>query len=107
MSAVSIYPESGDIVATKTVCKVFVTEAPTNDESTYDEDLTPAEAPILYYLKLSKDGTDPLVSQRFTPSSDELFQWDNVIFPDDGTWTLDLCLNADDSVDATAAVVVA
>lgn len=106
MSAVAITPASGSITATMTVCKINVTEAPTNDASTYDTNDTPVEAPILYYLKLSASGEDDLVSQRFTTSQAELFQWDNVIFPAAGAWTLDLCLDADDSVDATAAVTV-
>lgn len=106
MSAVAIFPTSGNITATETVCKVNVTEAPPNDATTYDAENTPSMDPIVYYLKLSATGEDDLVSQRFTTSQAELFQWDNVIFPAAGSWTLDLCLDADDSVEATAAVTV-
>ena len=106
MSVVAIYPTSGNITAVETVCKINVTEAPSNDVATYDAGNSPSMDPIVYYLKLSATGEDDLVSQRFTTSQAELFQWDNVIFPTAGSWTLDLCLDADDSVDATAAVTV-
>lgn len=106
-SAVAITPASGSITSKMTVCKVNVTGAAVNDASTFDADNSPSEDPILYYLKAHKTGQDALVSQRFTPNADGLFEWDSLVFPAAGTWTLDLCLDADDSADATRSVVVA
>jgi len=104
--AIAITPASGDVIAVVSACRVDVTGANDNDPTTYDEDNVPTEDPIPFRLIASKTGIDNLVSHEFNVSADGEHTWDNVIFPDDGTWTLDLVDQRDDSVAATASVVV-
>lgn len=103
---IAITPDSGDVVAKISACRINVTGASSNDSSTYDEDATPTEEAIPYRLIASLDDEDDLVSHEFVVSQDGKHQWDNLIFPVDGTWTLDLVDQRDDSVAATLAVEV-
>lgn len=111
-AAITIVPASGDIIAVVTACRISVADVPSNDPATYDAEDIPTMAPKTYRLVASKAGIDSLVSHEFTPSSEPgiapegAHVWDNVIFPDDGSWTVDLVDQADDSVDATLAVTV-
>lgn len=102
----AITPESGDVVAVVSACRIEVTGAEANDSSTYDEDTIPTEEAIPYRLVASLDGQDDLVSHEFVVSAAGKHQWDNLIFPVDGTWTVDLVDQRDDSVDATLSVEV-
>ena len=101
-----ITPDSGDVIATVSACRITVSGANDNDPTTYDVDNIPTEDPIPFRLVASKTGIDDLVSHEFNVSADGEHQWDNVIFPDDGSWTVDLVDQRDDSVAATLSVTV-
>jgi hypothetical protein len=60
-----------------------------------------------YYLIASLTGQDNLRSHVFGPSSDGKHTWDNVMFPADGGWTVELRDVEDDSVVATETITVA
>lgn len=104
--AIAITPASGSVVAVVSACRVDVTGAVANDPSTFDADNVPTEDPIRYRLVATKAGQDDLVSHEFTVSSAGKHTWDNVIFPDDGTWSIALINQDDDSSDATLSVTV-
>lgn len=104
--AIEIVPASGDIVAVVTATHITVTGGEDTDSTTYDEDLIPTEEAIPYRLVASLTGTDDLVSHEFVVSADGDHQWDGLIFPTDGAWTLDLIDQRDDSTAATLAVTV-
>ena len=111
-ASIAIVPASGSVIAKVSACRVTVTNAPSNDASSFDDEAVPTMDPITYRLVASCDDVDNLVSHEFTPSSDTGVDpkgghvWDNVIFPVDGSWTIDLVDQADDSVAATLAVTV-
>lgn len=102
----TLTPASNDIIATVSAVRVDVTGANDNDPTTFDADNVPSMDPIPFRLVFSKTGIDDLVSHEFNVSADGEHTWDNVVFPDDGTWTLDLVDQRDDSVAATESVVV-
>lgn len=105
-AAVTIYPASGSITAAMTVCRITASGADLNDASEYDEDATPSEPELRYYFQASKTGTDPLVSHVFAPSPAGAHEWNSVIFPVAGSWTLTLKDASDDSTVATTSVTV-
>lgn len=109
-AAVAVTPASGSIVSTETAVRVTCTGVPSNDTSAYvaptDAFDYPTEPAIVYYFKFSLSGQDDLISPLFTPASDGTGEWNDVILPAAGTWTLDLNDSSDDSTTATASVVV-
>ncbi len=91
-------------VATTTAVHIEATGLTVNE--TQDAEGISAETPpdpITYYISAEKSGTDSLVSVRF---QGEEFTWDNVIFPDDGSWTVHVRKDSDDSSVANVAVTV-
>jgi len=104
--SLAIVPASGSVKATVSACRITVSGASTNDPDTFDEDTTPTEEALLYRLVASKSGQDDLVSHLFQVSATGHHVWDNLIFPDDGTWSVKLVDQADDSNAATLSVVV-
>ncbi len=97
-AALAITPASGSITAKTTATKVNVTGGSAN---------TAAGVPIYSRIRARLTGYDDLVSHQFGVSSDGKHEWDNVIFPAAGTWTVTLRDTADDSQLATMSVVVA
>lgn len=106
VAAIAIVPASGDVIVRESACRVEVTGASDTDPTTYDTDELPREETIPYRLVASLAGQDDLISHEFNVSADGNHQWDNLIFPEDGTWTIDLVDQRDDSVDATLSVTV-
>ncbi len=106
VAAITITPASGDVIATVSACRIDVTGANENDPTTFDADNVPTEDPIPFRLVASKSGLDDLVSHEFNVSADGEHTWDNLIFPDDGTWSLKLVDQRTDSNAATLSVVV-
>lgn len=105
-ASIAIVPASGSVVATVSACRVTVSGAEDNDPTTFNANNVPTEDPVVYRLVASKTGWDNLVSHEFTVSAQGRHVWDNVIFPDDGSWTIDLVDQGDNSVDATLSVTV-
>ena len=106
MATITIVPASGSVIATVSACRISVSEADDNDASTFDAEAIPSMDPIPYRLVASKSGLDPLVSHEFTVSADGDHVWDNVIFPDDGTWAVALVDQRDDSTETSINVTV-
>lgn len=104
--AIAITPASGSVIATVSACRIDVTGASSNDATTFDTDNVPSEDAIPYRLVATKSGIDDLVSHEFTVSSAGKHTWDNLIFPDDGTWSVKLVDQRTDSNAATLSVVV-
>ncbi len=99
-AALTITPASGDVIAVESACRINVTGASSNrpPNNTGGE--------FTYRIRARLDGEDDLVSHVFAPAFDGTHQWDNVIFPVAGAWTVTLRDTADDSEEATLAVTV-
>lgn len=104
--AIAITPASGSVVAVKSACRVNVTGAHSNDPTTYNAGHIPSEDPIPYRLVATKSGQDDLVSHEFNVSPAGLHQWDNIIFPVAGVWSVKLVDQRNDSNAATLSVTV-
>lgn len=99
-AALSIIPASGAITAVVTAAHIYVTGA----DSNRPPDDTGGE--FTYRIRARLDGEDDLISHAFAPSADGKHQWDDVIFPAAGTWTVTLRDTEDDSEEATLSVEV-
>lgn len=106
-SAVHVSPASGSITHLVTAVEVTATGAASNTATGYDTTKYPSEPALNRYFKFSLAGQDSLKSPVFNSNAAGLCEWHDVILPAAGSWTLDLCLESDNSVDATASVVVA
>ena len=106
-AAVVISPVSGSITHLTTACEVTCTGTDSNDSAAYDSTKYPSEPAIGYYFQAARTGSVTLKSNIFTTNSLKIAEWHDLIFPDAGTWTLTLRKSADDSIAATASVVVA
>lgn len=109
-AAVAIAPASGSVISKESACRVTCTGVPSNDDTAYVApvdgfDYPPSPA-VTYYFKLAKSGSDSLISPVFTPASDGTAEWNGVIIPAAGSWTLTVNKTVDDSVTATAGVTV-
>ena len=91
-AAISVPPASGSINAKKDFVRV---------------DVTGADPTIRQRVKAELAGAETLVSHEFQPSSDGKHSWFNVMFPDDGTWTLTLYATSNNASKATLSVTVA
>lgn len=105
-AAVAIVPASGSITHAQTACEVTATGLTINDSTAYDITKYPTEPAVTYYLRLAATGQQTLKSPVFAPSPAGAAEWHDVIIPAAATWTLTVCKVSDDSVIATASVVV-
>lgn len=104
---ITITPASGSITAKLTVCRITTDDVPPNTSTGYDTDDYPASPAVNYYFRATLAGQDDLVSNVFSTNADGFAEWNGLIFPAAGTWDLNLCNDADDSVVADENVVVA
>jgi hypothetical protein len=127
MTTLAITPASGSITATKTVCRVQVTDAPDNTFTGYVGTLAntptgqtqyPSAPAEVYYIDFVKGGTVQGRSYRFSPSPGPTgggpspavagsHTFNNYIFPSAGSWTVNLIRVRDGGTEATLAVTVA
>ena len=108
MATITLKPASGSITAKKTVVRVNVSGADTNDASTWDPGNTPTEDVYSYYLLFDAPaGTDDKKSYLFNVSADGDHEFNNFMFDAAGTWTVRLRDASNDSDVTTASVVVA
>lgn len=105
-AAVAVSPASGSITHLVTAVRVTCTGAPSNTATGYDPTLYPSEPAVNYYFKLAKSGQDSLKSPVFSTNPGGTAEWNDVIIPAAGTWTLTLSKVSDDTAAATASVVV-
>lgn len=87
-------------------CKVNVTGASSNDTTAHDPAVFPADPQIKYYLVATATGQPTLKSHTFAPSQAGLHEWDNLIFPAAGSWTINLRKSVGDSSVANVVVTV-
>jgi len=108
MATITLTPASGSITAKKTVVRVNVTGADTNDTTTYNALHVPTEDPFGYYLLFDAPvGTDDKKSYIFNVGATGKHEFNNFVFDAAGTWTVRFRDASDDSDVATASVVVA
>lgn len=108
MAAIAITPTSGNITSKKTVVRVNVTGADTNDVGTYNVTHVPTEDAYGYYLLFDAPaGTDDKKSYLFNVGADGKHEFNNFVFDAAGTWTIRFRNAATDGDVATASVVVA
>jgi hypothetical protein len=107
MATVSARHAGDDIVAKETALFITSADLPANTDTGYDDDNYPASPAVTYYFSIEKTGQDSLVSQVFTPSADDgVGEWNDVIIPATGTWTLHARKTADDSSVANTTLTV-
>lgn len=104
MAAVAASPTSG--VHLTTVFDVTCSGVIDNDPTAYDATKTPTEPMLTYYFKFALAGQDSLKSNVFSTNGADVAEWHDVLIPAAGSWTLTVNATADDSVKATATVVV-
>jgi len=104
--AITIVPASGSVKAKVSACRVHVTGASATDSTTYDTAELPREDAIPFRFVATKSGVDNLVSHEFNVSASGEHTWDDLIFPIDGTWSLKLVDQRNNSNAATLSVVV-
>lgn len=107
MSAtVTTTPASGSITAVVTAIRVTCDDVPGNTSDGYDAANYPASPAVNYRFEFSLTGQDTLVSPVFSTNADGVAEWNGILIPAAGTWTLDAVDTSDDSVAATAQVIV-
>ena len=106
-AAVVVTPASGSITHLTTACRVTCTGADNNTATGYSTANYPESPQVTYYFKWAKSGQDSLKSPVFSTNPGGTAEWNGVILPTAGTYTLTLNKAADDTVAATASVVVA
>lgn len=106
-ASVSVTPASGSITHLSTVVRVTCDDVPNNTTTGYDPAIYPSSPEVDYYFKFSLTGQDDLVSPVFSTNVDGIAEWNGVIIPAAGTWTLGVYDASDDStvVEDTGIVV--
>lgn len=113
MTTLAIVPASGAITATKTVCRVSCADAPKSTFTGYDGTVGYAGQPTqypsapaeTYYFEFVLGGTQRGKSYVFTPNGGA-HVFNNYIFPEAGSWTLNLIRIRDSGTEATLSVTV-
>lgn len=98
VAALTIRSATNSVVNKLTFCHVQMTGL---------DDNTAAGVERRYYVVCTKSGQDPLRSHVFSPSYDGKHEWDSLMFPAAGTWTMQVRDVSNDSVVATLSQVVA
>jgi hypothetical protein len=107
MATITLTPASGSITALKTVVRVDVSAADSNDDSEYSTETYPTREENRYYLLFDAPaGTDDKRSYVFNVSADGDHQFNSFIFDAAGSWTVRLRNAEDDQDVATSAVTV-
>lgn len=105
-AAIDITPASGNITAKSTVCRIDVSGQPAQDESAFDATKYPTEPEILYYLAFELGGEEYGRSPVFGVTPVGAHQFNNYIFPEAGSWTVNLRHVDDDSSEDSISVTV-
>lgn len=96
--------DDGNPVATVTAVHIEATGLTVNETQTHQHIVDGVyAAPITYYLTAECTGVDTLTSIRFQGPAQE---WNDVIFPAAGSWTLHVRKDSDDSSVASHSVTV-
>ena len=105
-------PASGSVVAKQTAVRFDIAGGDPNDEANWAADQYPTSPEFRYVLTMVEGGTEYGRSQVFGVTPDGAFQFNNYIFPHDGTWTCQLYdvtdgINETATADAATVVVTA
>ena len=106
-SAIVVTPASGSITHLSTVVSITATGAAANTATGYDTTHYPTKPALNRYFQCVLAGQPTLKSHVFNSNAAGAAQWDGLVFPAAGSWTVSLRFASDDSQDATATVVVA
>lgn len=107
MATVSARHGGDDIIAGTTALFITSDDLPAYTSVGYDPDNYPASPAIQYYFSIEKSGEDSLVSQVFVPTaSTGVGEWNDVIIPAAGSWTLHVRKVADDQSVANTSLTV-
>jgi len=104
MATITCVPASPEAITD--ACRVTVDDAPDNTDTGYDANNYPASPAVNYYLTFELGGTEMGRSYVFGTNDDGTHEFNNYVFPDDGSWTIRLNDASDDSSVATASVTV-
>ena len=104
--AIAVYPASGSITHGSTICRLTVTDSPSNDETAYSVRVYPTSPEISYYIKFSLGGKEKARSYTFSTDADGSHVFSNFMFDAAGTWTVTVHDTSDDSQVSTLSVTV-
>jgi hypothetical protein len=105
--SITLVPASGSITAKVTVVRLDLADLPLNDATDYTEGVVPSRPEIRYYITFTLDSVELGRSPVFAPDFAGAWQFNNYIFPEAGTWTVEVIGDSDGLTKATASVVVA
>jgi hypothetical protein len=100
-------PESGSITAKQTVVRFDLAGLSLNDDTTFDAEHFPSMDEVRYYATYELDGTEMGRSHVFACNADGEYTLNNYIFPEAGSWTVEVRKVSDDSSVKSQAVTVA
>jgi hypothetical protein len=110
-ASITVTPASGSITAKSTVCRFDIENTETNDTGSFDGNAYPTSPEFRYVLRMTVGGNVVGQSQVFGTTPDGDFQFNDYIFPETGTYTVQLYDVTDpdneSSVSDPATVVVA
>lgn len=104
--AITLTPSVASPRATIDAVRVDIAGASNNDAADYDANAYPSEAELRAYLAFAKGGEDLGKSYVFAVGQDGEHQFDNYIFPEAGSWTMELRRADDDTVLKSQAITV-
>jgi hypothetical protein len=103
-ASVTATPTSGTAVLT--VFRATCSGVPNNTATGYDTTAYPTEPQVTYYFKASASGQTTLKGPVFSTNGAGDAEWDGLIIPAAGSWTIGVYKTSDDSSVATTAVTV-
>jgi hypothetical protein len=89
-ATITVTPASGSITAKKDVCTFAIAGADPNDEGNFGTTIYPTSPEFRYVLTMKVGGVEQGRSQVFGVTPDGAFQFNSYIFPEAGTWTVQL-----------------
>lgn len=107
MASITVTPASGSITHLVDAVHVVCADVPNNDATAYSTAIYPTEPQISYYFAFSLTGQDTLKSPVFSTNPDGAAEWESVIIPAAGSWTVGVYDASDDSTIVTDSVTVA
>ena len=103
--AIELTPSVASPRATIDAVRVDITGGSTNTGAS-DEDAYPVQDELRCYLAFRLAGVELGRSYEFSVGQDGTHEFNNYIFPEDGSWTMRLASAADDSVLKDQAITV-
>ncbi len=93
-------------VAASSVCKFDIAGLDLNDLTAYDAGATPTAPEVRYYLTFELASVEMGRSPIFACDADGEWQFNNYMFPEAGSWTVEVRLVSDDSSVKSQSVTV-